>query len=80
MVPELSKYDFSIVVNNAGVDVLDHYQNLSVKTIIDLININCFAVLALNYKFSKIFEEKVNRGKHCAILNVASLAGNNVGI
>ena len=41
----------------------------------DLININCFAVLALNYKFSRLFNEKVNRGKHCAILNVASLAG-----
>ena len=75
MLPELDKHDFSIVVNNAGVDVLDHYKNIPLKTIIDLININCFAVLGLNYKFSRLFNEKVNRGQHCAILNVASLAG-----
>ena len=56
-------------------DVLDHYQNIPVQTIIDLIHLNCFAVLALNYKYGRQFDERTNRGEHCAIVNVASLAG-----
>ena len=74
MLPQLSKYDFSIVVNNAGVDVLNYYQNLKVSEIINLININCFSLCALTYKFARIFKEKVkNTGKKCAIINVGSL-------
>ena len=37
-------------------DVFDHYQNIPVQKIIDLIHLNCFAVLALNYKYGKEFD------------------------
>ena len=43
--------------------------------IFHIINLNCLAVLALTYKYAKIFKEKTKGGKHCAILNVGSIAG-----
>ena len=75
VLPALNGYDFSIVVNNAGADILDYYHNLSVEQIFHIINLNCLAVLALTYKYAMIFKEKTKGGKHCAILNVGSIAG-----
>ena len=80
MLSQLDTYDFSIVVNNAGADVLDYYHNLSVSDIFKIINLNCLAVLALNYKYAIIFKEKTKGRKHCAILNVGSIAGNLLSI
>ena len=74
--PELKKYDLSIVVNNAGVDIMDTHLNLSVETIINLININCFTLVALTHRYVKIFKEKIQKtGRKCAIVNVSSVAG-----
>ena len=75
MIPELRKYDFTLVVNNAGIDLLEYYHTFEVSQIINLININSFSVCALTYKFVQLFKQKTKAGKKCAIINVASLAG-----
>jgi short-subunit dehydrogenase len=78
VLPQLQKYDFSILVNNAGVDKLDLHQKFTLAEVFNHININCLAVCALTYKFSKLFKDKIKRtGKKCAIINVASIAGGN---
>ena len=76
--PELSKYDISVLVNNAGVDVMDQHIDIPVQNSINLININCFALTALTYKYVRIFSQKIkNSNKKCAIINVSSVAGNS---
>ena len=45
----------SIVVNNAGVDVLEPFTDLNTEKIIDLISINCFALAAICHKFIPLF-------------------------
>ena len=75
MIPDLRRYDFSVVVNNAGTDLLEYYHTFEVSQIINLININSLSVCALTYKFVQLFKEKTKTGKKCAIVNVASLAG-----
>ena len=57
---ELNSFkDISIVINNAGVDVLDKYTDLPVQKIIDLLNINCFALGAIVYKFIPYFKQRI---------------------
>ena len=66
----------SIVVNNAGVDVLEPFTDLSTEKIIDLISINCFALAAICHKFIPLFSERLRKeGKKSAIINVGSVAG-----
>lgn len=79
LLPQLLSFkDISIVVNNAGVDVLDNFTNLAPSTLIELLNLNCNALAALNHRFIQIFEERSMRtGKKCAIINVGSVAGNS---
>jgi short-subunit dehydrogenase len=68
--------DISIIVNNAGIDILDTYTNLKIQKITDLLNINCFALGALNYKFIPYFEQRTKETrKKCACINVGSVAG-----
>jgi len=57
----LSQYNISIVVNNAGVDVLGEYLSLSLQSIINLIHINCFAVAALNYFAIEHFTKRLSK-------------------
>lgn len=65
-----------MVVNNAGMDKLALFQDYTLADVFSLINLNCFSVCALTYKFAKIFRDKVRKeGKRCAIINVASIAG-----
>ena len=47
--------NISIVVNNAGVDVLEPFTELRTEKVIDLISINCFALAAICHKFIPIF-------------------------
>lgn len=79
LLPQLLAFrDISILVNNAGVDVLDNFTNLAPATLIDLLNLNCNALAALTHRFIPLFEERSQRtGKKCAIINVGSVAGNN---
>jgi short-subunit dehydrogenase len=73
---DLSKYDISVVVNNAGVDILDQYLDLSIETITNLIQINCFALAAINYIFLPRHQQRtLKTGKRCSIINVSSVAG-----
>jgi 17beta-estradiol 17-dehydrogenase / very-long-chain 3-oxoacyl-CoA reductase len=73
---ELDGLDISIVVNNVGVDVLDHYQNLSEQQITNLVNLNCFSVTLMNRIFIPRFRARhAERGFRSAIVNVSSLAG-----
>jgi len=52
------------------------HKDLSVESIINLIQINCFSLAALNHKYLRIFKDKVKRtGKKCAIINVSSISG-----
>jgi short-subunit dehydrogenase len=68
--------DISVLVNNVGVDVLDHFHNLSEQTIIDLIKINCLAVSVLNRIFIPVFQKRFSKKSlKSAIINVASVAG-----
>lgn len=78
LLPQVASFkNISIVVNNAGVDVLDNFTNLPPSKIIELLNLNCNALAALNHRFIPIFEERTKRiGKKCAIINVGSVAGN----
>jgi short-subunit dehydrogenase len=77
----LKDLDISILVNNVGVDVLEHYHSLSEDQIGRLIKVNCFAVSIMNRIFIQRF---LNRGERrpvkSAIVNVASLAGKIVPI
>lgn len=66
----------SIVVNNAGVDVLEPFTTIETEKIIDLISINCFALAAICHKFIPVFSERLRKeGKKSAIINVGSVAG-----
>jgi len=69
---ELDGLDVSILVNNVGVDVLDHYHKLSEDELMRLININCGACSILSHIF---IPKLLKRNKRSAIVNVASLAG-----
>ena len=78
---ELYGLDVAIVVNNVGVDVLDHYHDLTEKQVLNLININCTAMAQMNRLFIPRLLERYNkRGLKSAIVNVASLAGTNPNI
>jgi short-subunit dehydrogenase len=39
-------------------DILDKFTNLSTQKVIDLVNLNCFAVTAICYKFIPYFEKR----------------------
>lgn len=77
ILPQLDQFkNISIIVNNAGTDVLEPYAGVKVSKIIDLVSINCFILAALNYKFIPIFEKRTkDTGNKCAIINVGSVAG-----
>lgn len=78
---ELYGLDVAIVVNNVGVDVLDHYHELTEKQVLNLININCTAAAQMNRLFIPRMLERYNkRGQKSAIVNVASLAGMSFSI
>lgn len=67
----------SILVNNVGVDVLEHYAKLSEEEIVDLIKINCFPMSILSHYYIPIFQERKHKyRKKSAIINVSSMAGN----
>lgn len=68
----------SILVNNVGVDVLEHYCKLSEEEIVDLIKVNCFPMSILSHYYIPIFQERKHRfRKKSAIINVSSMAGNS---
>jgi len=62
-----------VLVNNVGVDVLEYYHKLKEEEIIRLININC---MAMSLMCRHVLPKMQNRRKS-AIINVASVAGNN---
>lgn len=67
--------DVSILVNNVGVDVLEHYHKLSEEEISRLIAINCTACSLLNRQFIPRFQQRFQQqGQRSAIVNVASMA------
>lgn len=75
-VAELKELEISILVNNVGVDVLDHFDNLSEEQMTNLININCTAMTLLNKIFIPRFQQRFReKNLRSAIVNVASLAG-----
>lgn len=78
LLPQLAAFrDISVVVNNAGVDVLDSFTNLAPSALLDLLYLNCCVLAALNHRFIPLFEERFKRtGKRSAIINVGSVAGN----
>lgn len=74
--PQLSRYDISILVNNAGEVAVGKYNETPVEKILNLVHINCFSAGALTHRYVRIFKEKIARtGKKCAIINVGSMAG-----
>ena len=71
----------AVLVNNVGVDVLDHYHELTEKQVLNLININCTAAAQMNrLVIPKLLERHNKKGLKSAIVNVASLAGKHCTI
>lgn len=79
LLPQLAAFrDISMLVNNAGADVLDSFTNLAPSALLELLQLNCCALAALTHRFIPLFEERTRRtGKKCAIINVGSVAGNS---
>jgi short-subunit dehydrogenase len=75
--PELDRFkNISIVVNNAGVTSLNKYTDIKPSYLLDLLNINCFALAALCHRFIPQFEKRTKEtGKKCAFINLGSITG-----
>jgi short-subunit dehydrogenase len=64
--------DISIVVNNAGIDCLELFQEMDTKLVYDMVNINVNAVAYL----TKLYMSKLNkRQSPTAVICLSSLAG-----
>ncbi len=73
----MDKLDISIIVNNAGVDYLDKFTDLDLKTIFRLIDLDCIFLNSMHYLFLERFvNEQKNKltGHKSLIINVSSMA------
>jgi len=66
---QVKDLDISMLVNNAGIDVFDHYDKIDPKYLKNMININCTAIYLLNRQFVKQLN---SRSTKSAIINVSS--------
>ena len=68
---ECSKHSIDLLINNAGFGVFGYFEKTSLKSEIDMINLNITAVHIL----TKLFLRDFLRRNHGHILNIASGAG-----
>jgi short-subunit dehydrogenase len=75
--PALNRFkNISIVVNNAGVDILGKFTSLTAQKVADLTTLNCFSLAAVCHKFIPYFEARTKEtGLKCGFINVGSVAG-----
>ena len=70
---QVKDLDISVLINNAGIDVFDHFTELDPKYIKKMININCTALMLLTQQISKTMKKRTQRS---GIINVSSGAVN----
>ncbi len=66
---QVSDLDVSLLINNAGIDVFDHFDQISPQYLKDMIAVDCTALLLLNQCFVKKMN---NRAHRSGIINVSS--------
>lgn len=70
---QIKDLDISILINNAGIDVFDHFMEIDLNYIKKMITINCTALMSLT---QKMCQKMRHRSRKSAIINVSSGAVN----
>ena len=69
---ELQSLDISMLVNNVGVDIINHFAEIPEEQLYDMISINVYSLVRIT---KILIPQLIKRNKKSAILNVGSVAG-----